>query len=1380
MSRRVNPYNKHRYHRHTKKTRQFGGADDDPPIKYKVTGKGNFIDGLSTFLAKGTEPTGKKTTKATIPRDTKDALKKKLEIDGYEVNESGKPGCRNCDREITTPLTEKFKGEYETLKLNVESILSAEVDVEIDPSREADFKKYAAKNNLDVKSSSGISVPVQDDSYTIDSERKINLSALKEKKSANQLKTIKVTISKDKKDEFETAVRIASANGEGYSCKNIDKFYKVDYFSKNATYELTFPESATSTDLRKKFTTIIEDDNYLSDVKNIIRYTAVIRAPVSEIRKFANGQGLVVKDSKGSELSLIDDKEYSVTTKNGPITQSPLPLIVSSFVINVSVDTVAVKTSSDYVTNLFKSGYSGFDVQVKNDGRCGPFSCDFNVTLTRNDSPSIDNITIPSSVNSNIKTVNSVRTNFQVSNEEDLRKLTKFVADNRLVDLKDSRGKTIKVDEKSAKLQEKYNKAKQYTITFTKVPNEEAVSFDLIIADVQKILRKADPYAFFNPSSSSSSSLSFQTTLDADKVEDAFTESTTDLTVKGYTATIDKGYDSKAPTLEELVAQGLSFAKSEKDGQEDIKYDEEKFKKLYNELVVENTKMKIDGTLIIKEPKELKDKMVLFNLLMKIKALVKGMPESESSLIDEQRAKVAEAKNPKPAAGDTTQSKGPVDIKKEEATLLEMEKALLLTERTYVATFFISINELRKNATGDLTPDAFKTTSIGNFFTRIYDVEKSYGIFKSIFFAAGRVVPIIAALRNYYKGYHTISFESKAIAEESLRQQRQEIETGIKNEFAIMSAFVGTKSQKVAGKTALIAAVASGLWGVYAQLQKNPETAAILAGVVAGCGPQAIVAAGILALCVASYYVYLKLMDKYAKYFIIIRTLNEFMIVLNKIERLVRLSLTISRRYNFNVNLKDVESQLKILFDRFNKMLSEDDVSQIEQNMKSQSKLPDFGAAAATAETEAEKAAVEAVEADATSKNQAGGGFGDFLFKVTFDVELWNQKLNDDVIKLNLHFTAAMAEFSMVLNVIQIDLLTSDQQTKKDLIKTANEAVTKSTEYRKMIIGILLNDILKLRVDYSYCNRGNWVLNTKSEGVCTDIENLEIDSVGNKRSKFKEKLHGLIKNLAAILSAPNPYPDEIKYRIKEAVLDPYVKMIQDAIPTLGEKNPFFLTKDAKLEASDILAAKEKAIDDLKIKSDALTRPSQKGGIFEFFSKSKEIKPSPERDISILQELKSRAYDFVSHESLMQFLMGVDKFVKAEGEPTKNEEQEAKKIADEIVKDAKISAVVESDLTDQKAKAEKLEADKAAAAAAAKTVEAQKQAEQEKEERDTTSLVDRKKQTYSDEINGRAGGRRLTRKRILNLKKNHHHHRRVSRTRAPFKSAAAALAAFRRG
>jgi hypothetical protein len=273
--------------------------------------------------------------------------------------------------------------------------------------------------------------------------------------------------------------------------------------------------------------------------------------------------------------------------------------------------------------------------------------------------------------------------------------------------------------------------------------------------------------------------------------------------------------------------------------------------------------------------------------------------------------------------------------------------------------------------------------------------------------------------------------------------------------------------------------------------------------------------------------------------------MNEFMIVLNKIERLVRLSMNISQRYQFNVNLKEIEAQLKILFDRFNKMLSEDDVSQIEQSMKNQTKLPDFGEAAAKAEAESEEVATQAMAQEAEAKkSQGGGGFKDFLFRVSFDVEMWNQKLNDDVVKLNLYFTTAMAEFSMVLNVIQIGLLTGND-TQKNVIRTANEAVTASTEYRKMIIGILLNDILKLKVDYSYCNRGGSLTNTKSEGVCMDPENMEMDSVGNRRSKFKEKLHGLIKYLAEVLTHPNcPYPTEIKYRIKEAVIDPYVRKIE--------------------------------------------------------------------------------------------------------------------------------------------------------------------------------------------------------------------------------------------
>ena len=1198
MSIKLKSYKKLR--RYTKKTLQFGGADS---IKYAVTGKGDFIDGLTGLTELlATTPTGTKTVKVAIPKDNKDQLKTALIADGYNFKETGMLGCRNCDREVTTPLNEKFDdAKYTSISLKVGPVLSAVLDVEIKPEKKEAFENYAREKKLDVKISTGIS------SHSVVAKRPITSKDLKEIEDSTELKAVsfgmKVEVSKSKTEE----------------------------------------------DVKK----LIQDSN--RNLKVICKRVGMM---------------------------------------------------------------------------------------------CGPNNCDYDVTLYGLPATSDVEPVVPKDV----VTLTSMRVNFQVSTDEQLRKLKHFISVKNKnkpkpeFELIDSNGKTVKVEDKdSEELLETYGKdniMSKYIIGFNVTDEPD---YDKYVPTIRERLKKKDPNVFVEREQDS---IEIITSLTQNDVNTSVSEA-----IPNIKYSISKA-DSTPPSFDQLVQKGLTLSEEEKE----FKYDENEFEKVYAELVDNNPRMKTDdGTLMIKKPTELKDKMVLFNLLMSIKALVRGTREGMPDFLQEQRNKVDGEKEPSKK-------------KEEETRLLDMEKASLLTQRNYVATFFSSVNELRQKAKGDLTPKALKDTPAANFFKRLYDIEKPVGWFRGKLNHAARVIPIIASIRNYYKGLNTISFDSKMIGEEALQQQRRDIARGIENEFAIMSAFIGTKSQKVAGKTALIAAAATGLWGFLAKVQQNPETAAMLATVVAGCGPQAIGAAGILAIAVAAYYVYLKIQDKYAKYFILIRTMNEFMIVLNKIERLVRLSMNISRHYQFNVNLKDIDAQLKILFERFNKMLSEDDVSQIEQTMKGQSTLPDFGAAAADAESKAEQAAAEALkEHSESNKGKAGGGFGDFMFRVTFDVELWNQKLNDDVVKLNLHFTTAMAEFSMVLNVIQIDLLTSDDLTKRKVIKTANDAVTASTEYRKMIIGILLNDILKLRVDYSYCNRGSYLTNTKSEGVCTDIENLDIDPVGNKRSKFKEKLHGLIKHLAEILNNPTcPYPADVKERIKKAVIEPYVKMISVANPELGKGNKFYLTDGATLSREDIETAKTHAINALQLGTLAPPTPPLEGGQWYKFNKAVDTKPSPERDVTILQELKTRAYDFVSHNALMQFLMGVDKFVKAEGEPTTAEKKEAEDVAREIVQDAKISQVVTSDLAkaqnelnnEQLAKEHEIEKSQQIGN------EARIGSENGSDETETTRLL---------EQDQTRGGRRLTRKRIFKPKKN----RRVSRTHEHFKSAADALKAFRR-
>jgi hypothetical protein len=706
----------------------------------------------------------------------------------------------------------------------------------------------------------------------------------------------------------------------------------------------------------------------------------------------------------------------------------------------------------------------------------------------------------------------------------------------------------------------------------------------------------------------------------------------------------------KKLSIDDIVNKGLTNTTPNFD------YDDSEFNKLYKDLVEDNPGMKLEiagrmyGTnkvpMLIK-PTELVKKQQVYTILKTIR----------NSVVD------------------------PSDPGNK-----ELANVALTIRRNMTASFFLTLKQYSEApaSISDVVKESGKDpgkTPLTKFIAKLYDSIPSPD---DAFTASGRLIPIISTLRDLSIGKYTVNFDSKVAGEAALKKQIQDVEKGIENEFAIMSAFVGTKSQKVATKTALLAGMATGIWSLVSTLEKNPNTSAMLAAGIASAGPQAIIVGAVLAAVAISYFVYLKLQDKYAKYFNVIRTLNEFMIVLNKIDRLVRLSVRISERYQFDVNLKEIEAQLKILFKRFDKMLSEDDVGKIEQDISKMSKVPDFGAVAAEAEAKAEENANKALTSDETKADgkdgkdgkddnevvtgtgqtgQGGGGFGDFIFKVTFDVEMWNQKLNDDVVKLNIYFTTAMTEFSMVLNVIQMGFLTSESTGDKTILKANNDSIKQSTEYRKMVIGILLNDILKLKVDYSYCNRGNSITNTKEESICSDLENIGVDAVGNRRSKFKEKLHGLIEHLVKVLNNKNsPYPPEIKIRIVKAVIEPYIAMIKKATPEFGLRNKFFLTETAKMEPADIDQAK---LDTLKnVQSggegwrDSLSRLTNKLG-------DKVVgntPPSKERDADILKELKTRAYEFVSHDDLTKFLIAVDKFVKAENEPSLKERAEAKEVA----------------------------------------------------------------------------------------------------------------------
>ena len=726
-------------------------------------------------------------------------------------------------------------------------------------------------------------------------------------------------------------------------------------------------------------------------------------------------------------------------------------------------------------------------------------------------------------------------------------------------------------------------------------------------------------------------------------------------------------------------------------------WNEKEFNALYDAMIEKNDaliyvvkgKFMDSKKSIIIKPKDQKPKEDLYNILKRIDILYAFTPTP-------------------PGASESADDK-----KKREAENLKGQTNAPILKKTMAAKFF-SDCFIKATSPGEKISLGFEDTTSVDFIARFIELDTSDALN-----AVGRFLPVISSLRHYYLGKYTISFDTDQLAKDAIQKQLQDAKTGRDNEFSMMS-IVGSDSQKVAARSAFITGAATGLWALIEAIQKNPTVSAIVMGAITTAGPQAIAVGAVLAVGAVGYYVVLKLQDKYAKFFILIRTLNEFLVLLNKIDRLIRLSLTISKEYKFNINIKEIEEQLKIIFKRFDKMLEEDDFDSISNSVKNikETGLPDLEKAATDAAERVAAAAVNSIENEEGKKTdaaaaaaaggrteQVGGGLFDGLgkaigktvFRLTFDADIWNQKLNDDVVKLNIYLTTAMSEFGIILNVIQMSMITTsitgagatlspkDSQSEAGKaatrLKETNDAVKGHTDYKKMIIGILLNDILKLRVDFSYCRRRAGVLtNTKGELVC--LENLTTDGFGNKTTKYRQLLHGYMKDLVENGLKNEEYPKEgVRDEIQENVVKPYVAMLKTANYSGPDFNKrFHLTTEATFTGNEqqaFQAGRDTMIREIDKTYQGLTQQVGGWGI------SKETKPTPDNDVKIKTNyLIKFPYETITDDEIVRFLDGVNKYINSSTKPSNDEKLKVQKAAIEnaklVMNDESILAVAVKD------------------------------------------------------------------------------------------------------
>ena len=878
----------------------------------------------------------------------------------------------------------------------------------------------------------------------------------------------------------------------------------------------------------------------------------------------------------------------------------------------------------------------------------------------------------------------------------------------------------------------------------------------------------------------------------------------------------------------------------------DAKYDETKFNELYTALIEKNTfkvgqKPTSDGkpdentgkalSLLLTKPKDQKQKERMFYILNSIDVFFNEFDKATNDkLLDDKKDELVDV-----GVGviDTTRAlttnflKGTFRFFKRITPFIKNDQKTGKVN-TVPEEFIKNVPELLKTEITDEQKVQLKLAFVESVFEDIYLQQDEFanqttdeGItFKLTeqkaddngWFLKMIPIPVLSPIFGYLRGLFVgygrgtdqLEFTKDEEARDMLRQRRRDADNGVKNEFSLLSAFKGTEGQKTAAKVAIIAGAASFAWAIVAKIQQNPELAAMVTGAVVSTGIGGAVVAGTLIACGVAYYAILKIKEKYSTYYLINRTLNELTILLHRIQKLVRLALLVSHTYNFDIIIGEINEELKIIFSRFDEFLKADDYNGI-QGMINANATPDLDMAAVTGKAAAE-AKIEIKEAD---KEATKVGFfkrlgsavsnkfsamkaaaGRFVYTMTLDEKLWNEKLNKDIVRLNIYLTTTIGEFNLVLNVMQMSYISKglqggDAGNKAIASFTAKQAhIEQSSEYMRMLIGMLLNDILKLRVDISYCSRGN----SKAEKICLDYQ--DTDGAGNIVTVYRRHLHVAMLSLVEKLDDSTSVYGQHKTlcdKVRKEVVKPYVGMLtnlkenssivipdeiikaqEDGFASYFEvltfkyvrpgieENKKKLSDKVTDRRNDFIKNLQTAINKLESGNpSSLVQPPNTSGEA---SESKaggggELSPPPPANATqVSSDLENRItktaeyiisepYVTIPDEPLSQFLTLVYNFSKKEGKTTEAETKQALKSAEENAEHAPSLQAV----TGANAIGSALEAE-----------------------------ADPNKKEVVGSANSQ-GGQRLTRKRIFKLKKN----RRITRIRAPFKSAAVAVAAFRR-
>jgi hypothetical protein len=355
---------------------------------------------------------------------------------------------------------------------------------------------------------------------------------------------------------------------------------------------------------------------------------------------------------------------------------------------------------------------------------------------------------------------------------------------------------------------------------------------------------------------------------------------------------------------------------------------------------------------------------------------------------------------------------------------------------------------------------------------------------------------------------------------------------------------IDQKSSKIVTKgNAVLLAGAVTLGEVAYTLASNP----IVINAVLALGTGTAVFAGVasggvtVVLALVAFCVCLKIKALYSKYYVMMHVINDYMLLLQKIDTMVRIAIKLSQQYKFVIDTRDVNKSLERIFNKFEKLLSKKDIDDVSNQAKTNTDVvstakvsgdyeligSDDGSGEvinlSQAAVERQEGVFERLKKIASNvKNSAK----EFVQVVKLNSKEFSEELNDEVTRLGLYFSILLGELNIMLNICQMDMVGKEHTGK--LIEL-NTAVKSDDNFKNLLISSIIYRTLQLSNIFELCKDSKSSSATKK--ICSPENKKEyIREIEAERKKINIVLFGKSNNpknqILFPLYAPDPEKNE--------------------------------------------------------------------------------------------------------------------------------------------------------------------------------------------------------------------------------------------------------------